>query len=93
MSFVSSLFPFIVEGLSRLIQKDKRDGNLKGVELSLILKITHFLFVDDVLLFGEGTFEEWKIYKSILDKFCRDSGMAISEVNLLSWNLDWIEEL
>lgn len=35
--------------------------------------------MDDVLLFGEGTFEEWYMYKSILDTFCRDSQMAISE--------------
>ena len=52
------LFLFIVEGLSRLIQKPKINSSLKGVEISLVPKITRFLFMDGVLLFCEGTFEE-----------------------------------
>ena len=34
--------------------------------------------VDDVILFGIGTFEEWVIFKVILDTFCDASSMRIN---------------
>lgn len=82
------LFLFILEGLSRLIYKAKREGNLQGVELSLVLKIAHLPFVDDVLLFGEGTMEEFKTYKSFLDWFLGLQVWLLVIVNLISQSLD-----
>ena len=75
----SLLFLLIVEGLSRIITKAKREGTLEGINLSLIMKITHLLFVDDVILFGKGTLVEWQVYKAILDTFYKAFGMLISE--------------
>ena len=40
--------------------------------------LTHLLFVDDVILFGLGTLEEWQGYKEILRLFCSTIGMNIS---------------
>ena len=42
------------------------------------LSLTHLLFVDDVILFGTGTFEEWVSFKVILDNFCAASSMCIN---------------
>lgn len=42
------LFLFIVEGLSRLIQNVRREGNIKGIKVTQLIRITHLLFVDDV---------------------------------------------
>ena len=38
------------------------------------------LFVDDVMLIGVGTIEEWNYFKKLLDLFCSAMGMSISEV-------------
>lgn len=37
-----------------MISKAKSDGCLKGVKISKHIFIIHLLFVDDVLIFGEG---------------------------------------
>lgn len=77
-----TLSPFIfllaIEGLSRCINKEKSEGKIKGINISTSLYITHLLFVDDVLIFGCGSFDEWEVYKDILDYFCEVSGMKIS---------------
>ena len=50
-----------------------------GFEVSSSLNLTHLLFVDDVLLFGVGTVEEWQHFKVLLHLFCSATGMQISE--------------
>ena len=37
------------------------------------------LFVDDVVMFGCGTFEKWSSYKNILDSLYSATRMEISE--------------
>jgi hypothetical protein len=49
------LFLLVVEGLSRVIREAKRQGTFSGIHISHNLKISHFLFVDDVLIFYDGT--------------------------------------
>lgn len=39
---------------------------------------SHVLFVDDVLLFGGNTVEEWTCFRDILVLFCSATGMEIS---------------
>ena len=72
------LFILVIEGLSLLIADAKRNGLIKGIKISDHLAITHLLFVDDVILFGMGTFEDWIAFKVILDTFCKASGMMIN---------------
>jgi hypothetical protein len=36
------------------------------------------VFVDDVIIFGNGKIVEWEILKGILDLFCKAIGMAFS---------------
>ena len=72
------LFIMFIEGLILLIEDAKRNGKIKGIKISSHLFLTHLLFVDDVILFGLGSFEEWMAFKVILDTFCEVSGMCIN---------------
>ena len=72
------LFILVIEGLSLLIEDARRNGLIRGIKISENLSITHLLFVDDVILFGVGTFEDWYTFQIILDKFCDASGMKIN---------------
>ena len=72
------LFILVIEGLSLLIDDARRHDLVKGIKISQQLSLTHLLFVDDVILFGYGTFEEWIAFKVLLDTFCEASGMFIN---------------
>ena len=68
----------MIEGLNFLIDDAHRRGLVKGIKISKDLSLTHLLFVDDVILFGFGSCEEWIAFKVILDTFCEASGMLIN---------------
>ena len=51
---------------------------IKGIQITPSQFITHFFFVDDVILFVLGNMEEWSAYKEALDLFCSATGMKIS---------------
>ena len=75
------LFILIIESLSRIILDAQQKGLIKGFQYSLDMSITHMLFVDDVVLFGIATVNEWKAYKYALDLFCSATGMVVSIEN------------
>lgn len=52
------LFLLVVEGLSIAIEEVKRQGEFQGITISQNLQITHLLFVDDVLIFCNGSCED-----------------------------------
>lgn len=52
----------VIKYFSRLIVKAKIYGYLKKTEVSKSLYITHLQFVDDFLLFGEGSVVEWEAF-------------------------------
>jgi len=72
------LFLLVVECLSRLILKEKREGTFSGFKISIRHLITYIMFVDDVLILGPGSIEEWFILKNILDSLCKALGMDIN---------------
>jgi hypothetical protein len=86
------LFLLVVEGLSRSIQKLVVERKIEGVLVEKGIRITHLLFVDDVLLFGNGTITEWKVFKEVLDLFCKAMGMSFSPHKSLFLEAGWIEE-
>jgi hypothetical protein len=49
------LFLLIVEGLSRLLLDQVDAKNIAGIPVARGIRITHLLFVDDVVLFGIGS--------------------------------------
>jgi len=67
-----------MEGLSRLFYNAKEDGFLKYISISPMLLITLTLFVDAVILFGCGVFEEWQVLHHVLRIFCAVTKMFVS---------------
>ena len=68
----------MVEGLSKLIGKDKKDKNLTCVKIAFFHYITHLLFVDDVILVGNRSIEYWETFHGIIKVFCEALGMEFS---------------
>ena len=68
----------MIEVLSLLIKDAKEKGRIHGINISANMTLNHLLFVDDVVLFGIGTVEEWMDFDVILETFCSSSGMRIS---------------
>jgi hypothetical protein len=63
------LFSLIVEGLSRILLKLVEDGKIEGLLVAKGIRLTHLLYVDDIILFGKGSLAEWKVIKEALDLF------------------------
>ena len=61
-----------------------------GFQFSPHLSLMHLFFVDDVILIGAGTIDEWSAYKGALDLFCGVSGMSVSPLksSFLYQNVD-----
>jgi hypothetical protein len=72
------LFILVMESIILLLKKGQADGNLTSVKVSRIVKILHLILVDDVLIMSKASLDEWKVIKSLLDKFCCASGLKIS---------------
>lgn len=72
------LFLLVVESFSRMMKKAKSDGLFSGLKVAKGLVITHLLFVDDVLILGIGSIEEWIELKKIISTFCQATGMEVN---------------
>ena len=72
------LFLLVIEGLNRFLLKDNDTQLIKGIKVVGSLFLTHTLFVDDVLIFGDGSLFEWIHIKNLVDLFCGASGMFLS---------------
>jgi hypothetical protein len=55
-----------------------RENKIEGIHVARGISITHLMFVDDVILFGNGNIVEWEVFKEILELFCKATGMAFS---------------
>ena len=47
--------------------------------MAVNLWVTHLLFVDDIILFSNGSVEDCRALKSILDLFLKATGLKINE--------------
>jgi hypothetical protein len=52
------LFLLVVEGFSRMMKKASSEGKFSGIKVAKRVAITHFLFVEDVVILGVGSIEE-----------------------------------
>jgi hypothetical protein len=68
----------VAEGLSRSIAEAKTEGSIKRIRVADSVFITQLLFVDDILLFGQGSLRELKKYKELLDTYCGAIGMEVN---------------
>jgi len=69
----------VAEGVGRYLKKTNFEGNFRGLPLSQVMAVTHLLFVDDILIFCDGSFRDINQLCHGLDLFKRASGMLISE--------------
>ena len=51
---------------------------IKGIKVSSTKEVTHTLFVDDVLVFGEGSIRNLEGFDSLIDKYKRATGMVVN---------------
>ncbi|KAA3470958.1 reverse transcriptase [Gossypium australe] len=73
------LFLICSEGLSTLLRLASEEGILRGVKSSRRSpQITHLLFADDCVLFGEATKKGTKIFEKILKEYEVCSGQCIN---------------
>lgn len=79
-------FLLIVEDLSRAIKEQVLTKNIEGILVAI------FLFVDDIILFGFGSLQEWKVYKNILDLFCKATGMTFNPQKSSFLEVEWSTE-
>ncbi|KAA3466274.1 reverse transcriptase [Gossypium australe] len=73
------LFLFCSEGLSALMRMVRREGGKIGVKASRSgPTVTHLLFADDCILFGEATGEGANMVKGILKEYGECSGQCVN---------------
>ncbi|KAA3472829.1 reverse transcriptase [Gossypium australe] len=73
------LFLICSEGLSALMRNAKKKGSIRGVKASRSGKaISHLLFADDCLIFGEATEKGARVLKDILKVYEDCSGQCVN---------------
>ncbi|KAA3482102.1 reverse transcriptase [Gossypium australe] len=73
------LFLMCGEGLSSLLRKVVQEGHLKGVKASRRgPQISHLLFTDDCILFGEANERGARLFKGILREYGTCSGQQVN---------------
>lgn len=73
------LFLLIMEGLSRSIIVAQNINELVGIKISENFYLTHLLFVDDVLIFLNGSIGDSSVLHNIFKLFQQATGMMINE--------------
>jgi len=72
------LFLVVEERLSRALSEEKNSITFTGIPLTHLLSLTHFVFVDEVLIFSSGLRGDAEKLSIILDHFSRATGMQIN---------------
>lgn len=72
------LFLLVMEGLSILIASAKRSGGFSGLKIMEHFYLTHLLFVDDILIFLNGSVRDTTSLNEILNLFCSATGIEIN---------------
>lgn len=74
------LFVLGMEKLSHIIVEAVENGGWKPFRVGRRGPlVSHLLFADDLILFGEATIEQARVTKDCLDKFCRMSGQKVND--------------
>ena len=72
------IFLLVAEALSIIILKAKVEGTIKGIKVTELEEATHTLFVDDVLLFGEGFISNLEAMKALIDRYTKSTRMVVN---------------
>uniref|UniRef100_A0A803PCY1 Reverse transcriptase domain-containing protein n=1 Tax=Cannabis sativa TaxID=3483 RepID=A0A803PCY1_CANSA len=74
-----SLFIIATETLSRLFFEMESKDRLKGFKMGRQgATVTHLMFADDIILFGQATLKEAKAFMDYLNEYCSWSGQSIN---------------
>jgi hypothetical protein len=85
------LFLLVTEGLSRALISAINTGDFQGIKTYPDLRITHLLFVDDVLIFSSGRPRDAETLAAILQLF-RDATRMIINSQKSTLSLIGIDE-
>ena len=85
------IFLLVAEGLSRALEEAKAMGDFLGITISPTLKVSHMLFVDDILFFCSGNRKDAEPLLKVLYFFGKETGMEINSRSLLYQLTTWIE--
>ena len=87
------LFLLVAKGLSRLLKKAHREGQVFGINVAPQLQITHLLFMDDVLIFCSGNVHDVNTISGLLGLFSFATGMEINagKSSLMTHGMDVVE--
>lgn len=80
------LFILAMESLTRELQWAVQHGDIKGVKLARTApKITHIMYADDLVLFGNAEIEEVRHLKQVLERFGHYSGLVVNPDKSKIW--------
>ena len=73
------LFVLCMEKLSHMINEAIGVGRWKPIRASRTgPKLSHLMFVDDLILFSEASVEQAKVIAHVMQKFCNMSGQKVN---------------
>ncbi|XP_028785542.1 uncharacterized protein LOC114741444 [Neltuma alba] len=73
------VFVLVMERLTHIIQEAERKGEWKAIRIGRRgPSVTHLMFADDLLLFGEATLQQIKVVKDCLRRFGEASGQKVN---------------
>lgn len=72
------LFVTMAEAMERLFNKLKRNGILKGIQVTEGITLSHSQFADDTILYGEASIREAEIIRDAIDKYSKVSGQILN---------------
>jgi hypothetical protein len=84
------IFVICMDKLSHMISHLVNEGKWKGIKVGRTCPtLSHLMFADDLLLFGQATEDQMNCVKHILEKFCVQSGQKVIQEK--TSNMCWIE--
>lgn len=73
-----AMFTMFSNLLSRLLARAKQNGLISGVKVSqLSPKVTHLMYVDDLVIYSKATMEEAGAVSQCLQQYCNWTGQVI----------------
>lgn len=81
-----------MEGLSRVISRARSHGTLKGYYFKGIFYIMHLLFIDDILIFSDGSRRDIiKLFQAATGMVMNPQKSSLSSMNLKLEVDEWIK--
>lgn len=65
------------------------EGKLKGLKVTNSVRLTHLLFIDNMLLFELRRVEEWEAFNVKLNTFCEATDMVINSQFFIFYFEKW----